>query len=118
MVKKILARSYLYIILFIMYLPILVLIAFAFSGNDVISFTGNYNFTFDLFKNLFSNTKVAQQIWTAMGNTVIIALVSASISLLLGTLGAIGTFYLSKRKKKAVEFATQIRSQEAVRLPL
>ena len=43
-----------------------------------------------------------------MGNTVIIALVSASISLLLGTLGAIGTFYLSKRKKKAVEFATQI----------
>ena len=108
MVKKILARSYLYIILFIMYLPILVLIAFAFSGNDVISFTGNYNFTFDLFKNLFSNTKVAKQIWTAMGNTVIIALVSASISLLLGTLGAIGTFYLSKRKKKAVEFATQI----------
>lgn len=108
MVKKILARSYLYLILFIMYLPILVLIAFSFSSNDVISFGGNYNFSFELFKNLFSNTKVAKQIWTAMGNTVIIALVSASISLLLGTLGAIGTFYLSKKKKKAVEFATQI----------
>ena len=108
MVKKILARSYLYLILLIMYLPILVLIAFAFSSNDVISFSGNYNFSFDLFKNLFSNTKVAKQIWTAMGNTVIIAVVSSLISLLLGTLGAIGTFYLSSKKKKAVEFATQI----------
>ena len=108
MVKKILARSYLYLILLIMYLPILVLIAFAFSSNDVISFSGNYNFSFVLFKNLFSNTKVAKQIWTAVGNTIIIAVVSSLISLLLGTLGAIGTFYLSKRKKKAVEFATQI----------
>lgn len=108
MVKKILARTYLYMILFIMYLPILVLIAFAFSSNDVISFSGNYNFSFVLFENLFSNTKVAKQIWTAMGNTVIIAVISSLISLLLGTLGAIGTFYLSKRKKKAVEFATQI----------
>ncbi len=108
MVKKILARSYLYLILLIMYLPILVLIAFAFSSNDVISFTGNYNFSFDLFKNLFSNTKVANQIWTAVGNTLIIAVVSSLISLVLGTLGAIGTFYLSNKKKKAVEFATQI----------
>ncbi len=91
-----------------MYLPILVLIAFAFSSNDVISFSGNYNFSFVLFENLFSNTKVAKQIWTAMGNTVIIAVISSLISLVLGTLGAIGTFYLSKRKKKAVEFATQI----------
>lgn len=108
MVKKVLARTYLYMILFIMYLPILVLIAFAFSSNDVISFGGNYNFSLVLFQNLFSNTKVAKQIWTAMGNTVIIAVISSLISLLLGTLGAIGTFYLSKRKKKAVEFATQI----------
>ena len=108
MVKKILARSYLYLILLIMYLPILVLIAFAFSSNDVISFTGNYNFSFDLFKNLFSNTKVANQIWTAVGNTLIIAVVSSLISLVLGTLGAIGTFYLSNKKKKVVEFATQI----------
>lgn len=108
MVKKVLARTYLYMILFIMYLPILVLIAFAFSSNDVISFSGNYNFSFVLFENLFSNTKVAKQIWTAMGNTIIIAVISSLISLVLGTLGAIGTFYLSKRKKKAVEFATQI----------
>ena len=91
-----------------MYIPILVLIAFAFSSNDVVSFSGNYNFSWVLFKNLFSNTKVAKQIWTAVGNTVIIAITSAVVSVFLGTLGAIGTFYLSKRKKKAVEFATQI----------
>ena len=108
MVKKILARSYLYLILLIMYIPILVLIAFAFSSNDVVSFSGNYNFSWVLFKNLFSNTKVAKQIWTAVGNTVIIAITSAVVSVFLGTLGAIGTFYLSRRKKKAVEFATQI----------
>lgn len=108
MVKKILGRSYLYLILFLMYLPILVLMAFAFSSNDVISFSGNFNFSVQLFKNLFSSTKVAKQIWTAVGNTLIIALVSAVVSVILGTLGAIGTFYLSKKKRKTVEFMTQI----------
>ena len=108
MVKKIFANIYIYLILFLMYLPILVLIAFAFSTNDTISLTEGFAFGTDLFVNLFTDTKVAHQIWTAMGNTLIIALVSAVVSTVLGTLGAIGTFYLKRRSQKLVEIATQI----------
>lgn len=108
MVKKVLANCYIYLILILMYLPILMLIAFSVSTNDVVSFGGNFNFGFDLYVNLFSNTKVAHDIWTAVANTLIIAVTSALVSVVLGTLGAIGTFYLKRRSKKAVEIMTQI----------
>ncbi len=108
MVKKILANVYIYLILLLMYLPILMLIAFSFSTNDVVSFSGDFNFGFQLYVNLFSNTKVAHDIWVAVGNTLIVAVTSALVAVVLGTLGAIGTFYLKKRSKKAVEILTQI----------
>ena len=108
MVKKILANCYIYLILLLMYLPILMLIAFSVSTNDVVSFTGDFNFGFDLYVNLFSNTKVAHDIWVAVANTLIIAITSALASVVLGTLGAIGTFYLKRRSKKVVEVMTQI----------
>ena len=109
MVKKVFANIYIYLVLFLMYLPILVLIAFAFSTNDTIVIgEGGFAFGFDLFVNLFSDTKVAHEIWTAMGNTLIIALISAVVSVVLGTLGAIGTFYARRRAQKAIEIATNI----------
>jgi len=109
MVKKVFANIYIYFILLMMYLPILVLIAFAFSTNDTIVIgEGGFAFGFDLFINLFSDTKVAHEIWVAMGNTLIIALISAVVSVVLGTLGAIGTFYAKRRAQKAIEIATNI----------
>ena len=108
MVKKVLANCYIYLILLLMYLPILMLIAFSVSTNDVVSFSGDFNFGFDLYKNLFSNTKVAHDIWVAVANTLILAVTSALVSVILGTLGAIGTFYLKRRSKKVVEVMTQI----------
>ena len=84
------------------------LIAFSVSTNDVVSFSGDFNFGFQLYVNLFSNTKVAHDIWVAVGNTLIVAVTSALVAVVLGTLGAIGTFYLKKRSKKAVEILTQI----------
>lgn len=108
MVKKVLANIYIYLILFLMYLPILVLIAFSLSTNETIAFGESFNFGLDLYKNLFSDTRVAREIWTAMGNTLIIAVISAVVSVVLGTLGAIGTFYTKRRIQKAIEIATQI----------
>ena len=107
MVKKVLANSYIYLVLLLMYLPILVLIAFAFSTYDTVNFE-HFQFGFDLFVNLFSDTKVAHDIWVAVGNTLIVAVVSSVVSVVLGTLGAIGTFYSKKRMKKTIEIATQI----------
>ena len=91
-----------------MYLPILVLIAFSFSTNNVVSFSGDFNPGFNLYVNLFSNTKVAHDIWIAVGNTLIVAITSAMVSVVLGTLGAIGTFYSKRRAKKTIEIMTQI----------
>ena len=108
MVKKIFANIYIYLILFLMYLPILVLIAFSFSTNDTIAFGEAFNPGFDLFINLSSDTKVAHDIWVAVGNTLIIAIISSLVSVLLGTFGAIGVFYMKKRGQKAVEILTQI----------
>ena len=108
MVKKILANCYIYLILLLMYLPILMLIAFSFSTNDVVSFSGDFNPGFNLYVNLFSNTKVAHDIWTAVANTLIVALSAALVSTLLGTFGAIGAFYAKKKSKKFIEVLTQI----------
>ena len=107
MVKKILAKSYIYLILLLMYLPILVLIAFSFSINETIG--EGYKPGTDLWVNLFDpSTKISQEIWTALGNTLIIAVISAIVATILGTMGAIGAFYSRKKAQKGIEIATQI----------
>jgi len=107
MVKKILAKTYIYLILLLMYLPILVLIAFSFSIETTMG--DGYTFGFDLWANLFDpSQKIAQEIWTSLGNTLIVAIVSGVVATILGTLGAIGAFYSKKRAQKGIEIATQI----------
>jgi len=102
MVKKIFANIYIYLILLIMYLPILVLVAYSFTKA---TYVGQWSgFSFDLYSALFKN----KEIMVALGNTVIIALISAVISTILGTLGAIGAFYSKKRAKRTIEAMTQI----------
>ena len=111
MVKKILSRTYIYLILLLMYLPILILIAFSFSGVTSIGDSvaeGESWFSLVYWQNLFSDTKIANEIWVALGNTLIVALVSAVIATILGTLGAIGAFYSKKKAQKAIEVSTQI----------
>ncbi len=85
-----------------MYLPILVLIAFSFTNATEL---GKWHgFSFDLYQALFRNAEIGK----ALGNTVIIAIVSAVVSTVLGTFGAIGTFYANKKLRKTTEFVTQI----------
>lgn len=100
--KKIFGQIYIWLILLLMYLPVLVLIAFSFTkATNVGQWTG---FSFDLYPALFQDT----QIMTALGNTILIAVISALVSTVLGTLGAIGAFYLKRRWKNTVDFMTEI----------
>ena len=102
MVKKILGQCYIWLILILMYLPILVLIVFSFTeATNVGTWTG---FSWNLYPRLFQDA----QIMTALGNTLILAFVSAAVSTVLGTLGAIGAFYSKKRTRKAIDSVTQI----------
>ena len=101
-VKKIIAKTYLYGVLLLMYLPILVLVVYSFTESDQL---GVWNgFSFQLYVDLFKN----DPLMSATKNTLIIAIVSAVVSTILGTLGAVGVFYSRKRYQKTVETATQL----------
>lgn len=99
--KRILAQSYIWILLIIMYLPVLILIIYSFTTSalgEPITFTWkNY---IDLF--------MSHEIQVAVGNTFILALVTAVISTIIGTLGAIGVYESRPWFKKTLEFTTQV----------
>jgi spermidine/putrescine transport system permease protein len=102
MVKKIFAKSYVALILCIMYAPIFVLMAFSFTEATLI---GNWSgFSLKLYSNLFKNKEIME----ALKNTILIALSSAIVSTILGTLGAIGIYYSKKRMRKTFNFIGQI----------
>lgn len=102
MVKKLIGKSYLLLILLLMYAPILLLIAFSFTDSSNI---GTWEgFSFDLYKQMFQN----EEIMEALKNTVIIAVASSICSTILGTIGAIGIFYSRKRFKQIMNGLNQI----------
>ena len=102
MVKKIIGQCYIWVLLLLMYLPVLVLIAFSFTeATNVGEWSG---FTFDLYPRLFQS----EEIMIALGNTVLIAVISAALATLIGSLGAVGAFYSKRRMRNAIDLATQI----------
>ncbi len=102
MVRKAFGYCYLYLMLLLMYVPILVLIVFSFTNTTYI---GQWSgFSFELYSKLFKS----EEIMIALGNTVIIAVISAVCSTVLGTLGAIGAFYSKKRTRGLIENLNQI----------
>lgn len=92
-----LCKFYVYILLFVMYAPILLLIAYSFTDTKLI---GNWNgFSMALYRALFRDREIMQ----AFYNTFLVAISSAVVSTVLGTLGAIGIFYMGKRQKAVME---------------
>lgn len=105
---KIAANAFVYFVLLLMYLPIIYITVFSFTETPVagkwdgFSF-GNYIELFDL------DVHESEMIWEAAKNTAIVAVVAAIISTILGTLGAIGIYYLRRKwKKNVLDFMTQI----------
>lgn len=102
MVRKIIGHSYIFLILLLMYIPVLVLIAFSFTeAGNVGEWTG---WSWNLYPRLFQNS----EIMIALGNTLILAVTSAVVSVILGTTGAIGAFYTKRRMRHAIDSVTQI----------
>lgn len=103
--RKILALGYVYFILFLMYLPIFLLIIFSFINTPVVGFIRpSDRFSFELYGRLFRNA----QAMNALKNTLVIAVTSAGISTVLGTLGAVGVYYMKPKSKKVTETLTQL----------
>ncbi len=91
------------VVLAAIYLPLIMIIAYSFSTAKSVG--GDFgDFTFVLYEKLFQN----KTLLTAAKNTVIIGLVSALLSTILGTTAAIGIHYMRRKTKAAVDAASQI----------
>lgn len=102
MVRKLIGKSYIALVLLLMYAPILLLVIFSFTeSTNIGSWDG---FSFNLYLRMFKN----EEIMDALKNTIIIALVSSLCSTILGTIGAIGLYYSSKKSKAVINAMGQI----------
>ena len=107
--KKIFANVFIYFVLLLMYAPLIYITIFSFTSHKVAGQWGG--FSFDNYITLFNYTgnKYAEQIWDAARNTALVAITSAASATVLGTLGAIGIYYLRKKwLKNTLDFVTQI----------
>ena len=103
--KKILAHSYIWLLLVILYAPIFIIAVFSFTEAKVL---GNWTgFSTQLYAHIF-NKGLNNSLMKAIENTVSIGLISAFCSTFLGSLAAIGIFNMSGKKRKAVAFLNDI----------
>ncbi len=103
MVKKLFSNGYLFLILLMLYAPVLLLVVYSFNMSREIGLWSD-EWGLSLYAELFNN----QDIMTTVLNTFILAFLSATISSILGTLGAIGMYYSKKRTEKILNGVTQI----------
>ena len=94
--KRLLQRAYIVMIFGFMYLPIAVLIAYSFNENK--SRTVFSGFTLSWYKSLFQN----EMILSALGLSLVLALVSSVLATVLGTLATIGINSMSRRTQLIV----------------
>ncbi|AHH09286.1 hypothetical protein BPA_0116700 [Borrelia parkeri SLO] len=89
---KILKNTFLFLTLGFVYAPILILIIYSFNaGNNGFFFQG---FSLKWYKEVFAS----QQIKIVIYNTLLVAIVSSLISIVIGVLGAY-SIYKTKNKK-------------------
>ncbi|WP_048600979.1 ABC transporter permease [Rubeoparvulum massiliense] len=89
-----LSKIYLAIVFIILYSPIFYLMYYSFnSGGTMHGFEG---FTLEWYKEVFADTRL----FIIFLNTLVIALLSAAISTILGVMGAIAIRYLKSRQMK------------------
>ena len=105
--KKFFAQAYLWILLVLLYAPLVFIAIFSFTESRVL---GNWTgFSTKLYANLFSGSmQGSSSLISAVENTLLIALVSAFVSMVLGTVAAVGIHNLRGRKKQAVSFLNNI----------
>ncbi len=102
MMKKILSTLILGFALLFMYVPILLLAIYSFTDSTTIG--AIRSFSLDNYVTLFTTEELREMI----GGTLALALISALIATVLGTLGAIGTFYSKKTIKAVINSANQV----------
>ena len=105
--KKLFAKVYLWVILAILYAPIVFIAVFSFTeAKSLGNWTG---FSVNLYKSLFSgNMQNSGGLISAVQNTLVIALIAASVATVMGTVAAIGIFNMRGKKKQTMQFLNNI----------
>lgn len=107
MMKKFFAQAYVWLILALLYAPLVFIAIFSFTESKVL---GNWSgFSTDIYKRFFTGQfKGSEALFSALVNTLIIALIAASVATILGTFAAIGIYNLRGRKRNAMQFLNNI----------
>ena len=88
------------LVMIFFYLPLVILIIFSFNNSKTMSWGG---FSLRWYQELFFNSR---SLWNSFSNSLIVAISSASLSTLIGTLGAIGIYWYNFRLKRILQVAT------------
>jgi spermidine/putrescine transport system permease protein len=105
MMKNLFAKGYLWLLLALLYSPILIIMIFSFTEAKVL---GNWTgFSFKLYSSLFSGG-IHHSLTNAIINTFVIALIAASVSTILGSIAAIGIYNLKSPTRAAMNFVNNI----------
>ncbi len=103
--KKFFAQSYLWLLLSMLYAPIIIIAVFSFTEAKVL---GNWTgFSTKLYTSLFSGG-VNHNLLDAIENTFVIALIAAATSTILGSFAAIGIHNLHGKRRQAITFLNNI----------
>ena len=100
---KFLSKAYMFIIFALLYAPIVVLVIFSFNeSGSLAEFTSP---TLEWYEELFAD----EAAFTALKNSLILAVSSALLSTVIGTFAALGLYHMRKRYvKNAIKSVTNI----------
>ncbi|MBR4970065.1 MAG: ABC transporter permease [Alistipes sp.] len=103
--KRLFAQLYLWLLLALLYAPIIIIAIFSFTESKVL---GNWTgFSTKLYTSLFSSG-AHHSLMDAIKNTLSIALIAATASTILGSIAAIGIFNMRGYKKQIINFLNDI----------
>lgn len=103
-VKSFFEKFYLFVILAILYAPIILLVIYSFSNSSNFNFDQGFNFK--AYAAIFTSDK-SPELWKAIGNTFMIAGIASIVATVMGTFASIGIFHLGKRTRRIVENVNQ-----------
>ena len=103
--KKFFAQTYLWVLLAMLYAPIIIIGIFSFTEAKVL---GNWTgFSTKLYTSLFSGG-VRPSLLDAIENTFTIAIIAAAVSTILGSIADIGIHNMRGRRRQAITFLNNI----------
>ena len=105
--KKFLAQAYVWLLLVLLYAPLIFIAIFSFTESKVL---GNWaGFSLDIYKRFFTGSfQGSEALFSALVNTLIIAVTAAFVATVLGTIAAIGIFNLKGRYRRSMQFLNSI----------